>query len=426
MHEKKIEELKKYSANDLFEDIRKNLESIVPLDVLWGGKLTDTMLSLYLGQVESHIRRKKNKGNEIVQDMLGDYELFLKSRFSLWKKEAVDKEYRLLLRDVKDKTIKFLEKYRELNNLKKYKHGITVFEHHPNLKVNYFERIDTKEKAYWLGWLFAEGWLSKIGDSDSFEFGVGCNSEDIELLERFTEEIGYDIRYRQVKRYRNKDGEVKEFIIVRFDNKEFAYWLQCHGFIAGKAKSKNIELPKLKSRKQYLSFVLGFYDGDGIAKTSEICCGSKRFLEKIKDLFNINCKITRSISEGIMPDGRVIKGTVNGLFLGADLYNEMLDNYQKSLERKRNRLTGIKQRLVQLNKAREKMRKFKLTPGELETLLWLKPMTDIAKSLGVSYGRIQHYKDRWVNKGLIKAPLQGYWRRKKNRRIKKRKVEIDP
>ncbi|MBA7695455.1 hypothetical protein ES703_104083 [subsurface metagenome] len=104
----------------------------------------------------------------------------------------------------------------------------------------------------------------------------------------------------------------------------------------------------------------------------------------------------------------------------------MLDNYQKSLERKRNRLTGIKQRLVQLNKAREKMRKFKLTPGELETLLWLKPMTDIAKSLGVSYGRIQHYKDRWVNKGLIKAPLQGYWRRKKNRRIKKRKVEIDP
>ncbi|MBA7703239.1 hypothetical protein ES703_112021 [subsurface metagenome] len=120
------------------------------------------MLSLYLGQVESHIRRKKNKGNEIVQDMLGDYELFLKSRFSLWKKEAVDKEYRLLLRDVKDKTIKFLEKYRELNNLKKYKHGITVFEHHPNLKVNYFERIDTKEKAYWLGWLFAEGWLSKI------------------------------------------------------------------------------------------------------------------------------------------------------------------------------------------------------------------------------------------------------------------------
>lgn len=30
---------------------------------------------------------------------------------------------------------------------------------HPDLKIDYFETIDTKAKAYWLGFLYADGYL---------------------------------------------------------------------------------------------------------------------------------------------------------------------------------------------------------------------------------------------------------------------------
>lgn len=86
-----------------------------------------------------------------------------------------------------------------------------------------------------------------------------------------------------------------------------------------------MRLPNLKSRELYLAFLLGYFDGDGTIKTSKITSGSQRFLEEVKEIFKIRNKIhTR-------------KGAFD-LYLGADLFNEMLDNFRKSLNRKRIRL----------------------------------------------------------------------------------------
>ena len=64
--------------------------------------------------------------------------------------------------------IQLIEEYQNLNELPKNLSGI--YRYHPNLKIKYFEEINTKKKAYWLGWLYAEAWLSK--HDNNIRFGV--------------------------------------------------------------------------------------------------------------------------------------------------------------------------------------------------------------------------------------------------------------
>ena len=34
-----------------------------------------------------------------------------------------------------------------------------IFKYHPNIDIHYFKQVDTKKKAYWLGFLFADGFI---------------------------------------------------------------------------------------------------------------------------------------------------------------------------------------------------------------------------------------------------------------------------
>ncbi|TKJ23931.1 MAG: hypothetical protein CEE43_01850 [Promethearchaeota archaeon Loki_b32] len=210
------------------------------------------------------------------------------------------------------------------NVQKQYQH---IFKFHPNINLDYFKVIDTKEKAYWLGWLFAEGWMSM--QKNGIRFGVEISIKEEILIDRFINAIGFNPKYKK-HRYNTKVG-------IRLLNSQFTNNLEKHGFIIGRAKSKSIQLPKLSSRELYLAFLLGYYDGDGKVRSSRITCGSKEFLIQIQQLFALNYKIAKKTSGGPI-EGREIHGECFEMGFGKDLFNDMLDNYQFSLPRKRNYL----------------------------------------------------------------------------------------
>ncbi len=201
-----------------------------------------------------------------------------------------------------------------------------IHNYHPNLNLDYFKVIDAKEKAYWLGWLFAEGWMSM--QKQGIRFGVEVSIKEEILIDRFINAIGFNPKY---KKYRFNNTKVG----IRLLNSQFTNNLIKHGFIVGRAKSKSIQLPKLNSRELYLAFLLGYYDGDGKVRTSRINCGSKKFLIQIRQLFGYDQKIAKKTSGGPI-EGREIHGECFEMGLGKTLFNEMLDNYKFSLPRKRN------------------------------------------------------------------------------------------
>ena len=133
-----------------------------------------------------------------------------------------------------------------------------IYKHHPNINLDYFKVIDSKDKAYWLGWLFAEGWMSK--QKGGIRFGVEISIKEEILIDRFVNAIGFNPKYKKIRVNNTKVG-------IRMLNSQFTNNLMNHGFIVGREKSKNIQLPYLNNRELYLAFLLGYYDCDGKVRT---------------------------------------------------------------------------------------------------------------------------------------------------------------
>jgi len=301
----------KFDTLSFLTDLKRVLTKYIPEKGLWRGKLTDEQLSIVLGQTRSHIKKKRDQIKQnpcyvISLDILEDYKTKIE--------EFLDRVPREIL--------ELLNKYTKLNNPKKSIYGI--YRWHPCLKINYFEYIDTKEKAYWLGWLFAEAWLSRHGNN--IRFGVELHKDDeIDLLDKFAKAIGYNHEHKETEIRR--DGELTDYVRIRFVNDAFANNLIKHGFVVGKRKSKFIELPGLVSRELYLAFILGYYDGDGKVGSTVITSGSINFIRQIKSYFRITHKIWQTDSEW--------GGVGYNIYLGMDLMREMLANHTDSLFRKR-------------------------------------------------------------------------------------------
>lgn len=386
-----------YNIFMLIKDLKREIKKILHIKIL-----SDENLSLILGQAKSHIETLKNSSRKSISYQIA--EKFIESYKNNLKNQFKDKN-----KDV----IKFIIKYQDSNLLKWSNSENLIMNFHPDLKFNYFKNIDTKKKAYWLGWIFAEGYLYKDKTNNVVKFGVEISNEDIILIKRFTADIGYNLKHKHIRKERNlimiytSSRVFVQHLVDRFTkdiNKE-------REEIIGKMKSKNIELPEFGERKLDLAFLLGFYDGDGIQGETAIISGSKIFLKQIKKKYNIIHKIRFTKSESFF-EGRLIKGSAWRMSLGAEIFNEMMDNFENSLPRKRKVFKTKEEKVMILAKYANKRKKFRFTKEQLEELVWKMPLKDIAinhKNLyevSISTALVSQYCKKWN----INKPNRGYWK----------------
>lgn len=346
---------------DLIIDIKKEIKRLISKE----GRISDSKLSELLSQATNHIKSiKKYAGNN-------DQYQILKETLDSWRDNLI-KAYKNKSHNViKIITDYYNENKQEINN-RMHK----VLKYHPDIKLNYFKNIDTKEKAYWLGWLYAEGWLSQQGDI--IRFGIEISKDDEILIDRFIKTIGFNPKYKE---YNDERKSVK----IRFSNGLFTNILVEKGFLIGKEKSKKIEFPEFMSREIYLSFLLGYFDGDGKQGTSKICSGSKIFLAQIKNHFNLNTHISPSRKNDDNFE----------LALSAELFNEMLENYTNSLSRKKIRLETNEERIERLREFAAKTKKFKLTKEQLQNLIQTMKQSEIAEKYNYSQSTISYWCRKW-------------------------------
>ena len=93
-----------------------------------------------------------------------------------------------------------------------------------NLDVHYFDNIDTEEKAYFLGFIFADGSISND------EFFLDINEKDIEMLLRIREEIHSNCKITT----RKKGNSMMSRIAIK--NKVFCSSFSQYGIIENKTK----------------------------------------------------------------------------------------------------------------------------------------------------------------------------------------------
>ena len=122
-----------------------------------------------------------------------------------------------------------------------------------------FKNIDTEEKAYWLGFLYADG---SVGSTDN-RIELGLAAQDLEHVKKFKDFIGLDnkISYRPSSksyRYCFKDKIFKEILISQ-------------GCVPN--KSLILQFPSIQQVPLNLipAFLRGYFDGDGHFTNTQDC-----------------------------------------------------------------------------------------------------------------------------------------------------------
>lgn len=158
---------------------------------------------------------------------------------------------------------------------------------------NYFESIDTEQKAYWLGVLYADGCVSKKNKSLRF------SSIDKEWIEAYKKDLEYNGPLST--EYHPKFN--KSIYKITMYSDKLVDSLISYGCI--ERKSLVLKFPNLP-KSLIPHFIRGYFDGDGCVgyykytKHSDcktlrvmICSGSKDLLEKIVQYLPISCKLIR-------------------------------------------------------------------------------------------------------------------------------------
>lgn len=207
---------------------------------------------------------------------------------------------------------------------------------------NFFEIIDTEEKAYWLGFIFADGYIRNLfADSKTGKFygqeqlGITISKKDLSHLKKFKEAIQAEnpITFEIKKNLSGTTSELCRIIITSQKMVNDLINKGCH-----KNKSLTLEPPKNVPQNLIIHFIRGFFDGDGsIIKNSK----NNTYGINFTSTFSIVSWLKSIFKVGsIVQDSRREKTwyyTFGGNIQVLNFCNELYKSANIFLERKHNR-----------------------------------------------------------------------------------------
>lgn len=150
------------------------------------------------------------------------------------------------------------------------------------LNEHYFDNIDTQEKAYILGLLWADGYNDGKG-----KISISLQERDVDILKKIKKEIETDIplNYRNFSNYRQGwKNQYRLFINSKYMSEK----LNSYGMHPN--KSLDAIYPDWIDEQLYPHFIRGYCDGDGHIGNGLISfTGSIHLIPKIKEILEDKC-----------------------------------------------------------------------------------------------------------------------------------------
>ena len=169
--------------------------------------------------------------------------------------------------------------------------SITNQERGKKVNHNYFDNIDTCQKAWLLGFLAADGNIH----SSRNRIKIGLSSIDQDILEKIRQEIQSE---REILNYEtNKGFKVSE---LSWSSANQKIKLAQYDIVPNKTY-KGMHLPKFKTDDFKFAYILGYFDGDGCFKNDgttcriEICSYDPNILQDFVDFINNSLSISKNV-----------------------------------------------------------------------------------------------------------------------------------
>lgn len=228
--------------------------------------------------VDFTIRRENDKYNGRIIWSSDQIDYIIKEYANGTTMKSLGKQF-----DVKYETIRLL--------LHKYNIKTRGNKHNYPRIENIFSTIDTREKAYWLGVLYADGSIKE----KSNEISLGLSDKD--HVEKFKNFIGASNHRIQVIEPNDKKNKLtKNFYMFSIRDAQIHNDLIKHGCLPNK-NHLNLHIPKDMLENLKIDFIRGYFDGDGgfyFAKNKYkkdrlviTFAGSKTMMQDIKEYFGI-------------------------------------------------------------------------------------------------------------------------------------------
>lgn len=221
--------------------------------------------------------------------------------------EIIDEYYKGKLR-CNEISEKFLLTKRALGNILKEKGIKSHRKNRYNLNENYFEVIDTEEKAYWLGFIYADGY---IGDKRYNNIVFSQKEDDGYIIEQFAKDIGYTGEVRVSKPNNGSFANAQPQVIINFSSSKMVDDLYNLNKLPIKTQS-NSNLPPIEN-KLIRHFIRGYFDGDGsISETLRTyknsvyknytfsIIGTIDFIQNLRKIIPIKTSICKSHTPGMI------------------------------------------------------------------------------------------------------------------------------
>lgn len=191
-----------------------------------------------------------------------------------------------------------------------------------SLNENFFETINTPEKAYWLGFVTADGCIGKNRHGHYIYLSIALQRRDRDHLQKWADAIGYSGPVHDYASY-NKDGSINEYSKLTISSQKIATDLRRLGV----SERKSLIVQPWRGPKDLKPhYFRGLMDGDGninIAKDGRISirlAGTKSIVEE----FQKYCQLTTGTQAKVFPQknifGLAVSGTLKAGGIVKDLY----------------------------------------------------------------------------------------------------------
>lgn len=195
-----------------------------------------------------------------------------------------DQQIQYLIENYKDKTNKELAEI-----LHKTKVAVDMKANNLGLKntkysydQNFFSVIDTEEKAYWCGFIMADGCVTIQEDINSCELTIQLQKSDVGHLKKFNKSIGGNAEITFFTQICSFTGKPTEACRIRFYSQQLVHGLGQYGVIPCKSLIK--QFPSNIPDSLMNHFIRGYFDGNGTIYTYQnnprcsFATGSKDFV----------------------------------------------------------------------------------------------------------------------------------------------------
>ncbi len=250
----------------------------------WTQEEIDYLVNNFETTLFSELSKKFNRTEGAIRAKCFDLNLVKKSPWT-------DEEIEFVRRNYIDMTTKDIAKTLlrtpSAVQLRAERMGLKKYPYH--CEYNYFDKIDTEEKAYWLGFMTADGWISKNNETGSCAIGIELQYGDIQHLRKFNKSIkgNYQITERWRKCSLSKHDKNHHMCTIRIFSSIMYNSLVNLGFTNNKSFDCCIPVMNVNLLKHY---VRGYFDGNGClcyTKNNFAVCISTASENLINDLTNI-------------------------------------------------------------------------------------------------------------------------------------------